>query len=150
MKVDNTGAKTILYVHNIAGMGGASHSLMLMARRIRDHGWKPIVAGQQDHEGVWEQCEKAGIPYYPLYLSDWSRSGMTWHDLLYLPSKLNTIRKLVRICREEDVSLVHTNLQSCLEGAFAARIAGLPHIFHVREQINPTVRKYWGGVRGGV
>ena len=142
--------KTVLYVHHVSGMGGASHCLLLLARHMEAQGFRPVVVGQQVHEGVCEACEREGITYYPLYLSSWAKSDQTWRDLIHIPNKLNTLRRLVRICRKEDVSLIHTNLSFCMDGALAASVLRLPHVFHVRDEFSPYYRIYYGGTRGAV
>ena len=40
---------------------------------------------------------------------------------------------LGRLARSRDVALVHTNTSVTLGGAAAARVAGIPHVWHVRE-----------------
>jgi glycosyltransferase involved in cell wall biosynthesis len=40
---------------------------------------------------------------------------------------------LGRLARARDVALVHTNTSVTLGGAAAARVAGIPHVWHVRE-----------------
>jgi glycosyltransferase involved in cell wall biosynthesis len=40
---------------------------------------------------------------------------------------------LGRLARSRDVALVHTNTSVTLGGAAAARVAGVPHVWHVRE-----------------
>jgi glycosyltransferase involved in cell wall biosynthesis len=40
---------------------------------------------------------------------------------------------LGRLARKREVALVHTNTSVTLGGAAAARVAGLPHVWHVRE-----------------
>ncbi len=48
---------------------------------------------------------------------------------------LNTGRvlPLVEIIQKHHIDLVHTNSLVSLEGAFAAKLAGVPHIWHIRE-----------------
>ena len=130
-------------------MGGASHSLFVLASHLPDVGYRPIIAGPQDHEGVQAEAHRRGIPYYPLYLTSWAKSDLGWRDLFRIPNRLNTLRKLAAICRAESVALVHTNLASCLDGALAARLCGLPHIMHVREEFSPLYREWFGGMRRG-
>ena len=142
--------KTVLYVHHVSGLGGASHSLLLLVKHIAAQGYRPVVAGQQVEEGVQAACRDLGITYYPLYLSSWAKSDLTWRDVLRIPNKLNTLRRLARICRKERVDLVHTNLSFCMDGALAAAATGRPHVFHVRDQIDTDFRQYFGGLRGAV
>src|SRR5205085_8442948 len=40
---------------------------------------------------------------------------------------------LGRLARSREVALVHTNTSVTLGGAAAARVAGAPHVWHVRE-----------------
>jgi glycosyltransferase involved in cell wall biosynthesis len=43
------------------------------------------------------------------------------------------VRALRRLVRGRDVALVHSNTSVTLGGAAAARLAGIPHVWHVRE-----------------
>jgi glycosyltransferase involved in cell wall biosynthesis len=49
---------------------------------------------------------------------------------------------LARLARKRDVGLVHTNTSVTLGGAAAARIARVPHVWHVRE-IYAGFERYW-------
>jgi len=49
---------------------------------------------------------------------------------------------LGRLARSRDVALVHTNTSTTLGGAAAARIAGVPHVWHVRE-IYAGFERWW-------
>jgi len=138
---------TVLYVQISSGMAGASHSLLTLAQYIRKYNVRPIIVGQQDREGLWEECEKHGITYYPLYLTSWARSDLSLRDILYIPNRLNTFRRLVKICRDEHVDLVHTNLHFCLDGALAAKYLGIPHVFHVRDEFSPLYKRWFGGTK---
>jgi len=142
--------RTVLFVQISSGMGGASHSLLLLASRLHRYGYRPIIAGQQDREGLWHEADLRGIRYYPLFLTSWARSDNTIADLRYLPNRLNSIQRVAGICARESVTLVHTNLPFCLEGALAAKLLGLPHVMHVRDEFSPLYRTYWGGTRGAV
>jgi len=53
---------------------------------------------------------------------------------------------LGRLARAQGVALVHTNTSVTLGGAAAARIAGVPHVWHVRE-IYAGFERWWPGYR---
>ncbi len=53
---------------------------------------------------------------------------------------------LGRMARARDVALVHTNTSVTLGGAAAARVAGVPHVWHVRE-IYTGFERWWPGYR---
>lgn len=52
-----------------------------------------------------------------------------------LISLLPAVSRLTRIIKDEQIDLVHTNNSICAAGAFAAYLAGVPHLWHVREPI---------------
>ena len=49
-------------------------------------------------------------------------------------------RALGRLARERGVALVHSNTSVTLSGAAAARAAGVPHVWHVRESYDDLAR----------
>lgn len=53
---------------------------------------------------------------------------------------------LGRLARKRDIALVHTNTSVTLGGAAAARVAGVPHVWHVRE-IYAGFERWWPGYR---
>jgi glycosyltransferase involved in cell wall biosynthesis len=53
---------------------------------------------------------------------------------------------LGRLARSRDVALVHTNTSVTLGGAAAARVAGVPHVWHVRE-IYAGFERWWPAYR---
>ncbi len=53
---------------------------------------------------------------------------------------------LARLCRAREVALVHTNTSVTLGGSAAARIARIPHVWHVRE-IYAGFERFWPAYR---
>jgi glycosyltransferase involved in cell wall biosynthesis len=53
---------------------------------------------------------------------------------------------LGRVARRNEVALVHTNTSVTLGGAAAARLAGIPHVWHVRE-IYAGFERWWPAYR---
>jgi glycosyltransferase involved in cell wall biosynthesis len=53
---------------------------------------------------------------------------------------------LGRLARSRGIALVHTNTSTTLGGAAAARIAGVPHVWHVRE-IYAGFERWWPAYR---
>jgi glycosyltransferase involved in cell wall biosynthesis len=53
---------------------------------------------------------------------------------------------LVRIIEKERIDLVHTNTSVIWAGAFAAKIAGVPHLWHIHEILDshPSLQPYHG------
>jgi hypothetical protein len=53
---------------------------------------------------------------------------------------------LARLVRKRGVALVHTNTSVTLGGAAAARLGGIPHVWHLRE-IYTGFERYWPAYR---
>src|SRR4030042_4403108 len=58
------------------------------------------------------------------------------------------IRRLVRIIKENHIDVVYTNTATIFEAAIAARLAGVPHVWHVHEVLTadhtrPKVLPLW-------
>ena len=53
---------------------------------------------------------------------------------------------LARLARARDVALVHTNTSVTLGGSAAARVASIPHVWHLRE-IYTGFERYWPAYR---
>lgn len=67
----------------------------------------------------------------------WKRPLLAAHDGLRTGWARGTALRVARFARAEGVELVHTSVVSHLEGALAARVLGLPHVWHVRELTGP-------------
>ena len=60
------------------------------------------------------------------------------YQMSYLAQLVPAVRRIQHLIRRERIALVHTNSLYCLYGAWAARLANCPHIWHLRE-IPPAV-----------
>ena len=67
------------------------------------------------------------------------KDGLGWRSLLQLRASLSVllqIWKVVRFARKMEIDLIHTNsLKADIIGGIAARIAGIPVVWHVRDRI---------------
>jgi len=65
-------------------------------------------------------------------------------DLWYWQNLLRNTRanvaRLTKMVREQGIELVYTNTSTLFEAAFAARRAGVPHLWHVHEVLKPSNR----------
>jgi glycosyltransferase involved in cell wall biosynthesis len=70
--------------------------------------------------------------------------------LLGMPGKVGRVYRMIR---HHDIQLVHTNSMVSLEGALAARLAGVPHVWHIRElfmEKSPKLHPVLGRALSGV
>jgi glycosyltransferase involved in cell wall biosynthesis len=78
------------------------------------------------HDLLWWMCEEPSLLYFKRLL------GGTW----------GRVRHLVRWIKENQVDLVYTSTSVIFEGALAARLAGIPHVWHVHEVLKPKHMRF--------
>jgi glycosyltransferase involved in cell wall biosynthesis len=80
------------------------------------------------------------VPSFKPWLPDagvpvWKRSLF---NLYQLPFLLKSAFQLKQAIKEYHVDLVHTGSATLIDGALAAKLAGIPHVWHIRETIEPN------------
>ncbi|HKD78942.1 MAG TPA: glycosyltransferase family 4 protein [Candidatus Angelobacter sp.] len=129
----------ILVVHNNNDLYGGDKVLLELLSRLDRTRFVPFVVLPTDTRHINRfspELEKLGIEYrfLPLgvlrrrYFKPWRLPRFGWEVLL-------GTRALSNIIREKNIAIVHTNTNTILAGALAARIAGLPHIWSVHELV---------------
>lgn len=61
----------------------------------------------------------------------WHKDGWYWRNLL--GRSATHVRRLAKLIRQVDAEAVYTNTSAIFESALAARLAGIPHVWHVHE-----------------
>ena len=144
----------ILYFSPTNSVGGAELSLIDILKEANKHGYncyvalpppkrddliymemlKPyckaisIVRPMRWHITDKQKCFIKMINYfYNCYLSG-------WHVI--------PVIKLLRIIRKYDIDIVHTNTIMDIDSAIAAKLKGIPHVWHIREGIGLNRKAY--------
>ena len=60
-----------------------------------------------------------------------------WHYRNFVLGTLPRVLRLVHKIRRDNIALVYTNTATVFEGALAARLVGVPHIWHIHEVMAP-------------
>lgn len=133
----------VLYVQPGPGIGGAKVSLVHLLRGMPASQSSQIVLSppaerqyldmldglvEKVHEGWlpgWQKRAGASLPNRARYALSLLLRG--W----YLAPSI----RLARLIHQEHIDLVHTNSIITPVGALAARLAGRPHIWHIREPV---------------
>lgn len=126
--------RRILYVQHTADLYGASRALLHLVEALDRERYAPLVALPADGPLVGELRALGVEPLIAPYLQTlWGQVVRSWRvvpfGLRLLPSALAT-RRLIR---RQQADLVHSNVWTILSGALGARLAGAPHVWHVRE-----------------
>lgn len=137
---------TVLYLHSSAGRYGADRQLHAIATGLDPARYTALVALAEEGP-LADDLRAAGIEVVVRPLAVLRRALMS-------PRGLGQVARafaadaggLGRLARAREVALVHTNTSVTLGGAAAARIAGVPHVWHTRE-IYAGFDRWWPAYR---
>lgn len=152
----------ILYVHHGTILGGAPLSLLYLAREMeRQPGVEmEIVCHAPQMQDFYSRNLKSPINLWvdprihlAKYLIGWIGWAVLWHtprsfkallkDLWVFP--LSIWRQFTRL-RKRKPDLVHLNSATLFSSAIAARMAGIPIVWHIREPLQgPNLQKRLAG-----
>jgi len=135
-------AKTVVYVQPTSEVGGSDIALSRLVSHLDRERYRPVVvlpaAGP-----LLPKLEAAGCRVIVLPMMQLRSVKSLRYQALYLARFWPTIFRLARLLRREGADLVHTNSLFSLYGAWAALVARVPHIWHIREipDSPPPMRK---------
>lgn len=138
--------RTVLYLHSSAGHYGADRQLRAIVTGLDPERYAALVVLPQAGP-LARDLRAAGVDVIVRPLAVLRRSLMS-------PRGLGQVARafaadaggLGRLARSREVALVHTNTSVTLGGAAAARVAQVPHVWHVRE-IYAGYERWWPGYR---
>ena len=124
----------ILYVHNSADIYGASRSLLRLLRTLDRARFEPVVLIPAEGPlAVRLRALPVRVLIFPR-LSVITREVLhSWRLPFFLLNIPTSVLALWRILRRERIDLVHTNTGVILSSGPAARLAGVPHFWHIRD-----------------
>ncbi|MEP7016373.1 MAG: glycosyltransferase, partial [Verrucomicrobiota bacterium] len=135
------GVRRILYVHNSADFYGASRSLVRLLHGSDRRKFLPLVVLPEDGP-LRQVIENLGVRVIiDPSLAIISRYSSWFLTMFYrLPI---SVRHLLRLIRKESIDLVHTNTGVIIAPGLAARLAGVPHVWHMRESFREARPRLW-------
>jgi glycosyltransferase involved in cell wall biosynthesis len=138
--------QNILVVHNNNDFYGAEKVLLELLSRLDRSRFVPIVVLPTDTQHINRlspELEKLNIECFFIPLGVLRRKYFKLHKLpRFSVEVLAGVRQLVRLIRKRNIALVHTNTNTILASALAARLTGVPHVWSIHElMVEPaTVR----------
>ena len=141
-----TSPRTVLFLHSSAGRYGADRQLALLATGLDPARYRPLVVLAMDGE-LRADLGAAGVEVLVRPLAVLRRAALSPAALAAIGAALGRdAGGLARLARRRGVALIHTNTSVTLGGAAAARIARVPHVWHVRE-IYAGFERWWPAYR---
>ncbi|GIV79418.1 MAG: hypothetical protein KatS3mg050_3812 [Litorilinea sp.] len=132
------GPRTVLYVHSSADLYGSDRTLYALVTRLDRSRYIPLVLLPEDGP-LRHALEERGVETHVVPLSVLHRTLAPGYWLRFWGQLPGSVRKLTRELNSRQVSLVHSNTSHVFDGALAARMAGIPHLWHIREPF-PSLR----------
>ncbi|MBV5347440.1 glycosyltransferase family 4 protein [bacterium] len=125
--------KNILFIHAGAELYGADKILYILTKGLVDRNW--IVSVVLPWNGkLKESLVSAGVKVLIINHGVLRRKYFTPCGLV---DRLHRIVKsgisIARIVREQDIGIIHTNTSVVFAGALAAKLAKIPHVWHIHE-----------------
>lgn len=122
----------VLYVQPNSEVGGSDIALARTIEAMAETGQRSSVILPADGPLV-PRMREAGAEVHFVPMKQLRTLPSVTYQGAYLARFLPTVLRLRRKIREIAPDLVHSNSAYCLYGAFAARLAGVPHVWHIRE-----------------
>lgn len=133
--------KVLYIVHSTDMSTGANKSFLALIENICKQGVVPFFV-TPDKGDLYHFLQKKG--YYVLSVSFRLSCYPDLHSfkdgVLFLPRLLGrrflehrAYKRIIQLCRQEDIQLIHTNVSILSFGLAAAKELGIPHILHFRE-----------------
>ena len=133
----------ILYVHNSSDIYGASRSLVRLLRTLDRERFSPqVMLPAEGALAVQLRAMAVPVIVFP-QLSVITREVFhSWKVLLFALRLPLSALALLRILRREKIALVHTNTGVILSPGLAAWLAGVPHVWHIRDWFQ-EFKSFW-------
>jgi glycosyltransferase involved in cell wall biosynthesis len=135
--------RRVLYVNNSADIYGASQCLIRLLKALDRTRYIPLVLLPEDGP-LRQRIEALGVEvvFHPR-LSIITRRAFRFRRMLVFCLEFPaSVLFLWRLIRRRKIDLVHTNTGAMVSPGLAAKLAGVPHLWHIRESFQ-DFRQLW-------
>lgn len=134
----------VLFVHHSSDLYGSSRCMVRLLEKLDRTKFTPMVALAETGP-LCAMIEKLGVEIvFQPKMSVITRSVFkSWRlfPFLFMSFPLS-VWQTMRLIRNKEIDLVHTNCGVILSGALAAKLCGVPHVWHIREWFQ-EFKSFW-------
>ncbi len=124
--------RTVAFVQPTSEVGGSDIALYRLATQLDRARFTPLVVVPREGP-LTEKLRAAGVRVAVVPMPQLRPVRDPLYQLRYLAGFWPSVVRLAMLFRRERVALVHSNSLYGLQGAWAARLARVPHVWHIRE-----------------
>lgn len=139
----------ILYILNSAG-GGATQGILELLRALPRTDYEAfLVVPNEPNDHQYKFFSPLAKKHFVVPMVWWNfkaEEALVWALFFLARGWLKTLGHLLpvwqlcHIIRQEKIDIVYTNTAMILDGALAARLCGIPHLWHIKEWIGYQAR----------
>lgn len=124
----------VLFVHNSSDIYGASRSLLRFCRKLMARGVETAVVLPQDGPlAELLRSEGLRVLIFPALRVITRPVLRSWRIIPWLAGFLPSAWRMAALIRRERADIVHTNTGVIVSSGLAAKLAGRPHVWHIRD-----------------
>lgn len=126
----------ILYTTaDASAQSGAFRSLIALSRGVRERGFHPVLVLHNDAQATPLLTERERRNAYFLPLPRLKRHQPFGYYVQCLSRSFQSAYRIARIVHEDEISIVHVNEITDTYGGLAAKVAGVPCVWHIRAHL---------------
>ena len=128
----------ILFISHTAYLDGAERSLLTLLEHLNKERYEAFVLFPKDgplRKMVTALGWKSIIFYMPWWIGRHGKERWRLCLLATLNGLPKRIKFLCKLITDQKIDIVYTNTVTCMDGAIAAKIKNIPHVWHIREML---------------
>ncbi len=135
-----------MFISHDSWNGGAEGCLFDLVSRIDKHRFN-VYVNLPSKGALYDRLIENNINCFLNHTDMWVPYSDKWskrHFLEFFKSFYRRISVIEEIIKQYNIDLVYSNTITCADGAFAAKHMGVPHVWHIHENVegNNSIKSY--------
>ncbi len=134
-KTDSYHKINVLIVSHSSYLYGAEQSLLTLLKGLDRKRFEPVVLLPDDAGNLLNEICKLNLKLVIIQAPWWLGKESKLSVLEGTLEEIMAVPKIIDVIQEHEIDLVYTNTIVKISGAIAAKLAGIPHVWHIRELV---------------